>query len=291
MRYKALLLLLLAVVFGGIAAYLVNSTLSKKLAEQADLKPLKVSTVVVAATDLPVGTALEPAMLRLTEWPSEALPDGSFATVQAALEKQPAVVMQEMRRGDIVLAHRLAAGVPRLGLTVKVPDGMRAASIAVNEIRGVGGFIHPGDRVDVLHTSTIQRGDQMPVTRTLLQDLVVLAVDQESADSSVAPKVSRVVTVLVTPEDAKKLALAQSIGDISLALRNEGDRLVDESALVSTGNLWVGQTIATQKVAPKVNRVQVIRGLHVKQETVAPGAPTAAPTPPPAAASGASPND
>jgi pilus assembly protein CpaB len=203
------------------------------------------------------------------------------------LAEETPIVLVEMRAGEVLLPNKLSTGVAIRGLTTRISNGERAVSIPVNEVRGVGGFVLPGDRVDVLHTTTIGRRDGRPVTRTLIQNMLVLGVDQVSSQATEEPVVVNVVTLLADPEQAKTLTLAQQVGDLTLLLRNEGDRSEDESPTIALDDLWeYGPEDYTPRVAsggrgsgggggssqaelpPNQREVQVIRGLQVRDETV-----------------------
>ncbi|MCB1670994.1 MAG: Flp pilus assembly protein CpaB [Gammaproteobacteria bacterium] len=284
MRYRALLLLLVAVVLGSLAAYLVNNIVQQQVSQPVTEAQAAGVPTVIAVTDLPVGLALEQIHLRVIELPEEAIPVGAFQTIPEVLQGPAPIVLVSMRAGEVVLPDKLSTGIARRGLTTRIPDGARAVSIPVNEVRGVGGFVLPGDRVDVLHTTSIGRRDDRPVTRTLIQDMMVLGVDQVSSEATEEPVVVNVVTLLAEPEQAKTLTLAQRVGDLTLLLRNEGDRSEDESPTIALDDLWeygpedFAPRAAAQRsgrggaaagqLPPNQREVQVIRGLEVRDQAV-----------------------
>ncbi len=283
MRYRALLLLLVAIVLGSLAAFLVNNIVTQQTAVPVSVEPDSGIPTVVAVTDLPVGLELQEVHLGIVELPEEAVPIGAYQTVAEVLVNETPIVLVRMRTGEVVLSEKLSTGVPLRGLTSRIPDGARAVSIPVNEVRGVGGFVLPGDRVDVLHTTTIGRRDGNLVTRTLLQDMIVLGVDQVSSEATEEPIVVNVVTLLADPEEGKTLTLAQRVGDLTLLLRNEGDRAEDDSETIALDDLWeygpedfiprrasasAGGSVAAGQLPPNRRDVQVIRGLEVRDETV-----------------------
>lgn len=286
MRYRALILLGIAVVLGGLAAYTVNSIVSQEISVQDGMVSQQVQPAVVAGVDLTVGTTLDSPMLRIVDMPLDAYPAGSFASVDEVLATTPAVVITPISAGEVILPAKLSGGVSRRGLTAKIPDGMRAITIPVDEIRGVAGFVLPGDHIDILHTTSVGRRDEKPVTRTLLQDKIVLGVDQVSSENSNDPIVVNAVTLRVTPTEAKALTLAQQVGNLSLSLRNEGDSDADGSSTVALSDLWnygpgeqpaasaASATTATSSQSAQSNDrrlVEVIRGLDVSQESLPPG--------------------
>lgn len=282
MKNKASLLLVLALVFGVLAAYMVKNAIELQATPGA-AAVLEVRPGVVAAVDLPVGTVLERSHLKVVDFTIASMPAGGYATVDEVLAgESPPVVVLGIGANEAVLPSKLSTGVPRRGLTARIPDGLRAIAIPVNDVRGVGGFVLPGDVVDVLHTTTVGRRDDQPVSRTLMQGLTVLGVDQRSDEEQENAVVVKVVTLLATPQQAKTLTLSQQVGHLTLALRNEGDIARDDSSTVALTDLWSLDPAEAPAAAPVVRAprprlVQVIRGLEVVDEPVAkPAEPTLA---------------
>jgi pilus assembly protein CpaB len=271
---KALLLLGLALALGGVAAYMVSSSMNQPVASSEVPVVLETRPVVVAAADLPVGTTLDRAHLRIAEFPVDTFPANSYQSIDQVFEGDIPVVMIGMQQREVILPQRLSIGVLRRGITARIPDGFRAIAIPVNDVRGVGGFVLPGDRVDVLHTTSIGRKDEKPVTRTLLEGINVLGVDQRSSENQEEPVVVKVVTLLADPEQAKALTLAQQVGHLTLSLRNVGDDGEDDSVTVALSDLWnydSGETpesraASTQQTSPRM--INVIRGLKIDEESV-----------------------
>lgn len=282
MRSRAIIFLVLALALGGVAAYLVNQMLSSQVeAPVVEAPPPRVEgrPTVIAGMDLPVGTELTASHLRIVELPRNGFPATSFTTLEEALANPPVTVMTAISAGEVLVPHRLSTGIVYRGISGRITEGKRGVSIPVNAVRGVGGFVLPGDRVDVLHTTSVGRRDEQPVTRTLVQDLTVLAIDQTNAEDFAEPTLVNVVTLLVTLEEAKTLTLALEVGTLTLTLRNELDDKKDESSTVALNNLWtwgaedLGSAPSQQRRAPAPsprNQVDVIRGLTINEETVTP---------------------
>lgn len=205
--------------------------------------------VVTAAKDLEIGARITPADLRVEPWPSSLLPEGSFLEIEQVLDRTP---MSNILAGEPVLERRLAAPGSGLGLAPKVPDGMRALSIRVNDVIGVGGFVLPEARVDVLITGmppSSPEGGQM--TKTILGNVRVLSAGEQLApDDSGHPQKAAVVTLLLTPHQAELVTLAQTHGRIQLVLRNAKDDEVAETKGVRENDLF-GATSAGGVAAPK----------------------------------------
>jgi pilus assembly protein CpaB len=196
---------LLAVVFGA-----------RWLAGQASMATQQ---VVVAARDLEPGSMLEPAMLQLTSWPAGSIPAGAISEIK---ELDTRVLRTSITRGEPLLDTKLAPIGTKGGLSAVIGDGKRAITVKVNEVIGVAGFALPGNYVDVL--VNIRDDRDKPISKIVLEHILVLAVAQEAARDETKPKVVSAVTVEVSPEQAERLDLARSVGSLSLALRNQVDR-------------------------------------------------------------------
>jgi len=213
MRNKSALIMITVSLMMGVAAVVLAA---QWLGQQASLATNK---VVVAARDIPLGSQLTLDMLRSVDWPRGSVPDGAIRD-----EKQldSRVVKTTLLRGEPVLETKLAPLGTKGGLSSLIKEGKRAITVKVNEVIGVAGFALPGNHVDVL-VSTRDDADK-PISKIVLEQILVLAVAQEAGRDETKPKVVSAVTLEVTPEQAEKLDLARSIGSLSLALRNQVDR-------------------------------------------------------------------
>jgi len=177
------------------------------------------TSVVVASGDLTFGTTLKEEHLKVVAFPRSSVPQGSYAGLDSVVGQTTRVFVVD---GEPILASKLSAIGG--GLSVRVPPDMRAMSIKVNEVSGVGGFVLPGDRVDILVTVDYAGGANVAVTKTILQDLEVLASGAKTETKNNQNVTVQTVTVLVDPDGAEKLALAIDQGSVHLALRNPVDR-------------------------------------------------------------------
>lgn len=282
MQMRALIMLAIALIMGGVAVYLVDALISREKEVGAELKPVGIQPVVVAVKDLDVGTRLDKVMLKAVDWPKASIPEGYFSDVESVIGDQPdkqPVVLKEIRKGEPVLGYKLSEHGARGGLTPRITVNKRAITISVNEIRGVAGFVLPGDRVDITLTGSAGGTGKAPVTRTLLQNVTVLGVDQITSEKDDEPKVVNAVTLLVTPLEGKKLILAQTVGSLNLMLRNEGDVSVarDEVVTLSALRNYVpprvakpGKKVVTRSPRPRSSgsTVQIIRGLSIDKQRV-----------------------
>jgi len=209
----------LALASGLLASYSVYTYLQQ---QQESIKEPKIVTrqVVVAATTLSLGTTLRVENLQVKEWPENLVPEGSFQEVK---ELEGRVIKSEVSAGEPILNTKLAPAGSNGGVPSLIPPGMRAMTVAVNIVSGVGGFILPKTKVDVLLTVTPSNEKLETISKMILQNVEVLAVDQTYAKANDDPVVVKSVTLLVTPEEAEKLALTGNEGKLQLTLRNTTD--------------------------------------------------------------------
>lgn len=208
----------LAAVLGAAAAVVGYYSLTAMSARAAGATADLVGVVVVAS-DLTYGTKLERTMLRVAHYPKDAVPAGAYSTVDSVLGQTTKVFLGS--REPITAAKLSSRGG---GLSMLVRPNMRAASVEVNQVSGVSGFVLPGDRVDVLTTVDPSHSGASAVTRTLLQNVEVLAAGQKTQQQDNKPISVQAVTLLVDPQGAEVLAHAQHEGEIHLVLRNPEDQ-------------------------------------------------------------------
>jgi pilus assembly protein CpaB len=185
--------------------------------------------VVVTANDLTFGAKLEPTMLKTVRYPKESIPAGAYASMDSVIGQTTKVFMAAR---EPVTATKLSSRGG--GLSMLVRPSMRAASVEVNQVSGVSGFVLPGDRVDVIITVVPPGIEQNAVTRTLLQNIEVLAAGQKTQQQDNKPLSVQAVTLLVEPKGAEILAHAQHQGEIGLVLRNPEDQGQAEVPAFST---------------------------------------------------------
>lgn len=220
MHFKALVLLLLASAFGLSAAMMANSWLQSRDGNSSN----KTSTVELhaAATSMTYGKVLSADDLKVLEWPEDNIPEGAIKVSEDLVGK---IMIREVHVGELIFDHKVSDELPGSSLSAMVAPNRRAVTIRVNDVAGVAGFLLPGNRVDVLATLVVDRRAQ---TRTLLQNLKVLAVDQQSDALKDEPLVVRAVTLEATLEEAQRLVSATEEGTIQLILRNPDDKSREE---------------------------------------------------------------
>lgn len=188
-------------------------------------------TVVLASKPLPLGAVIDRESVKLGKAPESLFPAGAFSRLEDVLDRPVISVIQP---DEPVVEARLAARGSGPGLGPLIPPGMRAIAVRVNDVAGVAGFILPGMRVDVLVTG--RPPDQNDsLTRTVLQDIPVLSAGQTiQTDGKSQSIVAPVVTLLVTPQAAEAMTLANTEGHIQLVLRNSTDRKI----ALTEGRRW-----------------------------------------------------
>jgi pilus assembly protein CpaB len=194
--------------------------LSKKFSKPVAAAPAR-HQYVAAAVNLEAGEMLRPASLNLIDWPETSPLQGAFAKPEEVAGR---IVMFPLSAGQPILERQLSAPGSASGLTVKIPEGMRAISLKSDDVIGVAGFLLPGTYVDVLVTyHTVATAE--PITATILQNVEVLAAGQKFQPDPEGKATSvDVVTLLVKPEDAERVVLASSQGMVHFVLRNGTDK-------------------------------------------------------------------
>ncbi len=227
MRNKLFVVLLLAVTTGSGLAYATYNYMNSK---QAAGQPVNAPTqgVVVAASDLSLGSELKSDDLKVTQFPKGQAPEGTFARPEEVIGRG---LIVNVVRNEPILGAKLASKEAGAGLPPIIPAGMRAISVRVNEVIGVAGYVLPGTRVDVLATASPSSNQADMITKVVLQNITVLTAGTrlEQDDKEGKPVQVTVVTMAVTPEQAEKLALASTEGKIQLALRNPLDTSTPET--------------------------------------------------------------
>jgi pilus assembly protein CpaB len=231
-----------AVVFGLLAVFLANVWLNNRAAQQMrDLEAQRkaappMHTIVVAAHPLKFGDVLTVFSLRELPWPENALPQGAFGKI-SELTAARHVVLMPVAANEPILASNITGPGGRATLSAVLKDGMKAATIRVDDVEGIAGFVLPGDRVDVMLT----RPDKQ-INDVLVEDARVLAVDQTADETKDKPQLVKAVTLEVSELDAQKLALSSRIGTLSLLLRKAGDAEADQSRRVTQSDLRSGDS-------------------------------------------------
>lgn len=248
-----------AVLFGLLAVFLAQTWINNqadarmKSLEAQHKAPPPSRTLVVANRPLRFGDELNASALREIAWPQDALPAGAFGKI-ADITAAKRVVLMPIDVNEAILATKITGPGQRATLSAVLGDGMKAVTVRVNDVEGVAGFVLPGDRVDVLLT---RQGDKnAAVTDVVMQGVRVLAIDQLADQKTDKPSVVKAVTLEVNVTDGEKIALASTVGTLSLLLSKAGETAGADTRRVTTVDLGKpSETVAE----PRFVNVGVIR--------------------------------
>ena len=233
---------LIALLISGVCTFL----LSRKMGLHSQ-QPVRKSQYVAAALPLEAGEVLKAQDLKPIDWPTSIPLQGGFVQPKDLIGR---AVLYPLGANEPILERDLA--IPGMGLTEKIPEGMRALALRSDEVVGVAGFLFPGSHVDVLVTYRSDKSPE-PATATVLQDAEVLAAGhQVEPDPTGKPSTVNVVTLLMKPDDAQRVVLASTQGSIHFVLRNSSDTTQVEDPPVELSQLVPGTAVgplATRKAA------------------------------------------
>ena len=281
MRNKRFFIVLAgALLFGLLAAISVTRYLSSAQAYSRNL-----NRVAVAKVAIPLGTKIIPEQIMVVQFPPESTPDGAFDSVEKLAGR---VAVMNIAPREPITEARLAPEGTAGGLSAVIPEGYRAMTVKVDDVVGISGFVMPGTLVDVVVVidPAEKAGMQDPISKIVLQNIKVLANGQnidKPADKREANSV-KAVTLLVTPEQAEKLALASSEGKLQLVMRNSIDQGDQQTMGINKRGLLGGEraqpvpepgSLKSEQPAPQP------KARPVRSEPK----PVAAPAPPPPKAS------
>jgi pilus assembly protein CpaB len=247
MDKKKLLLLVAALLVAVGTAFAARSLFMGASTPQVEAKvEPKGPKVLVAMRSLPTGTIITADSINFQEWPVELVKDAYFIDGEADMTKLLGTVVRfPVTAGQPVTQGALVAPGDRGFLAAALGPGMRAVTIPVSAKTGVAGFVFPGDRVDLVLTQSVSgdSGQPLKAAETILRNLRVLATDQstesETVDGKTVVRAFRTVTLEVTPRIAEKVAVAQTIGSLSLSLRSLADDQAQLERAIASGEVNV----------------------------------------------------
>ncbi len=227
MRFRSLLVIMLGMALAGMSIYASRELLQVQPATASvDPAQPRLVSVVVAGQDIDFGVPIDARKLTTIQWPVDAVPPGTFSDFSDLLPangQEPRRAKRAMAQGELVLTGKISEFGEKVTIVQTLGKNTRAMAIKVNAQTAVGGFVTPGDTVDVLMTQG--RGARLRAV-TILQNIRIVGVDQKADELNDQANVAKTVTVEVTPEQGQKLALAQRAGTLSLSLRTL-DSVVD----------------------------------------------------------------
>jgi len=251
MDFKKIVLLVGALMVAAVTAIMAKNMFAGAGAQQAAAAPVvpQGPKVLVAKKALPVGTIIDPTMIDFATWPKDAVqpayyqqgqPDADPAKLFGTVVRYPIAAGQPLTHGGLVGPQ------DRGFLAAALGPGMRAVTVPVTASTGLAGFVFPGDHVDLVLTQNVQNGgagEPLKVSETIVRNIRVLATDQrytdKDEDGKQVVKEARNVTIEVTPRIAEKIAVAQSIGTLSLSLRSIADQASDVTRAVASGEVKI----------------------------------------------------
>lgn len=211
-------MLVIAIFFASLAVLIAKVWLNK----QTTSKTAITTPVVVASSEIPFGIKLEEVHLKVMDWSGDKVPEGVFNKTEDVIGK---ITKNNFYPGEMITKQRVAEHLGGSTLSSLITKEYRAISIRVNDVVGVAGFILPGNKIDILSI----KGKKGNVTaRTILENIKVLAVDQEASPNKEKPAVVRAVTLEITPREAEIIAEAMLEGKIQLTLRNPTDSVITQ---------------------------------------------------------------
>ena len=266
MSSRTLTLIGVSLVMGLGAAWMADSWLSARLSASPDDH---LRSVVVATVVIPFGQMVEAQQVTTMRMPMDTIPDDAFDSTEKAVGK---IATFDILKGDIMRGARLSEHLGGSTLASLIATDKRAISVRVDDVVGVGGFLLPGNRVDVLATKRTDGSGNNAVSRTILENLRVLAVDQTAGTDKTQPVVVRAVTLEMSTAEAEALVTAQTEGKLQLALRNPLNLEKKAVVVAPATPVAPAMAVATAEVPKRVVQrssgegagITVIRGTEAK---------------------------
>ncbi|HEY5756644.1 MAG TPA: Flp pilus assembly protein CpaB [Steroidobacter sp.] len=255
MKRRGALMVMLSLVFGAAAAWSAKNWVEQRI--HTNNVPDAGASVVVAAMELPYGTMMEGRHVKVITVPTGTSLGNHFSSVQ---EVEGLIATQKVLNGEVLLKERFSKSGAGSTLAALIKPDMRAVTVRVDDVVGVGGFLLPGNRVDVVAARKV---NERATTETILMNIHVLAVDQTSTQDKNEPVVVRAVTLEMTPQEAEVLVRAREEGRIQLTLRNPTDEFRPQLAATPEPPPPAPVVKPIRRTPPKAPGVTIIRGTLV----------------------------
>jgi len=251
MDKKKLILLIGALVVAAVTALLAKNMFTGASAPQVEAKKVEVlgEEVLVASRALPVGTIITPDAFSFQPWPEDLVEEAYYKKEGTDIESlNGTVVRNAITAGQPLTKGAIVSPGDRGFLAAALGPGMRAVTIPVSGLTGVAGFVFPGDRIDLMLTQAVKGdGPELKVSETVIRNVRVLATDnrvtqtKNEAGQAVAQK-TKLVTLEATPKIAEKIAVAQTLGTLSLSLRSLADSTAELEEAIASGDIKLPKT-------------------------------------------------
>tara|TARA_R110000772_G_scaffold111532_2_gene215483 strand:- start:5930 stop:6880 length:951 start_codon:yes stop_codon:yes gene_type:complete len=251
MDKKKLILLIGALVVAAITALLARNMFAGASAPEVEARKAEVlgQEILVASRALPVGTIITPDAFSFQPWPEDLIEEAYFGKEGTDIESlNGTVVRNAITAGQPLTKGAIVSPGDRGFLAAALGPGMRAVTIPVSGLTGVAGFVFPGDRIDLMLTQTVKGdGPEMKVSETVIRNIRVLATDNRvtqttNEDGQAIPKTAKLVTLEATPKIAEKIAVAQTLGTLSLSLRSLADSTAELEEAIASGEIKLPKT-------------------------------------------------
>jgi pilus assembly protein CpaB len=270
---KGKLNILVALAFGLVATFFIHTYITSKTRGTAQ----KTVPVLIADASVSPGTALRPELIRVVKWPQEIVPPQTASSIKQVENR---VVSVPLSKGEPVLLSKLTPEGSAAGMSGLMRHDKLAVTVRTDDVTGVAGFLHPGERVDVLVDMKLP-DSQENISKIILQDIAVLSVGQKwEQTGDKKPDVVNTVTLELNPEEAEIINLASKEGKIHLALRHLENKTKVSTSGISTSQLLKGRNLPaapaeftasppdlpSRRQCPK-RTVQVIKGIEVTEKS------------------------
>lgn len=270
MRLLFALVFLIGIGLAGFGVYMASEIFQSDRAELNKLRKqaaqaLKLGDVVIVKADeLRYGQLLRRKDVELVKWPLNTQPKNSFTSLEALFGdegEEPRSVLRTMEKGEAILKSKVTEFGQDAGVSTRLSKGLRAFTLRVDVASGVSGFLQPGDRVDVFWTG---RDRGAPITKLIIENVTLIAIDQIADVDRNRPIVARTVTVEVSPQRVASLTQAQNTGKLALSLRGaEDDSVIGEVQVDQDDLIGRVKVVKEKKVAKPVCTIKVRRGADV----------------------------
>ena len=267
MQSKSLILLAFALICGVVASIGITQVMARRSATTV-VQEIETQPVFVVKADVPMGNVLDADKLKLEQWPKDKVPEGAIGKLEDIEGRRPRA---KLFAGEPILDVKLLSkGESAGGASPNIPLGYRSVPVKVDEVSGGAAMILPGDRVDVLVYVKQSKDIRKTMTKTILQDIKVFAVDStytlESDESGQSIR-AKTISLLLTPDQTERVMLAHELGKLRLALRSPNDH--EEAELPEEGHR-IAQIFGDSEIADR-EKDSVLKGTEP--------APQAAPVP------------
>ena len=240
---------------------LTQARINELDANRPVVEAVELAKVVVATSEIKFGQVIDESMIKVVDWPQDAFPEGAFTAASEVISDGNRRVLTTIFPGEPIITAKITGEDGRAGLAGIIADGMRAVTVPVDAVNGVGGFIQPGDYVDILITKNNDEGSGSS-SEILMEYVKVLSVDQNAGSRNETAQLANSVTIETNAKGAQKVAWGLNVGTLSLTLRGAGDAAAAKSN--EDNSLF-----SLEEPKPTRTSIKVVAGDNVKEFNVA----------------------